>query len=240
MKISLCPFVWIGLLVIISGCKPSSKYSDESIYPIPDLVKINQTELESSLMVKDNQIKPFVDEFFTEVDNYSTTPTHKDIYYKFKDLSNEPGNVLGQCQMFINANILYISQNFWSTASEWDKRSLIFHELGHCALGRAHRTLYWQGTSSSYDYGIVPAWTDANRYLPDGITLNPNYRGDWPLSIMHRSIVRAAKFQPEYQYYVRELMTEGLFSYEGGFSDSYLQSDNCNARFELDGAVHFY
>lgn len=200
----------------------------------------NQQELNGNLKVQDPSIEVYVNEFNSYVSTYGSSVLNKGIYYNFSDLSTLPGHVLGECVSYKNDNIVLIDPTFWATATNWDRRSVVFHELGHCILGRGHRTLYFQGPTLYYDGGYKPAWPLVNRYLDDGITLNPNYRGDWPLSLMHRSIVRQARFQLEESYYLTELFTEvGTALVDISFENSYLKNDECTSRYGLDGNIHY-
>lgn len=48
-------------------------------------------------------------------------------------------HVLGQCSYSTdNPKKLTIDQPFWSSASDLFKEFVVFHELGHCYLGRLH------------------------------------------------------------------------------------------------------
>lgn len=238
MKIT---FIFTFICIAIASCKPSDKYSTDTLYPIPNYPTTpNMNEISNELKVQDSSIQPFVDEFNSYIQTYGTTKLNKGIYYTFDDLSSLPGHILGKCTPYKNDNIVTIDSTFWASASEWDKRSVIFHELGHCELGRGHRTLYFEGPNLYYDGGYKPAWPIVSHYLSDGITVNPNYRGDWPLSLMHRAIVRQAKFQTESSYYITELFTDDRVSFvDTSFEDAYLKSD-CHARYELDGNIHYY
>lgn len=199
-----------------------------------------QQELGTNLKVQDQSIEVYVNEFNSYVSSYGTTVINKGIYYNFGDLSSLPGHVLGKCVSYKNDNIVFIDPTFWASASDWDRRSVVFHELGHCILGRSHRTFYYQGPTLHYDGGYKPAWPLVGKYLSDGQTLNPNYRGDWPISLMHRSVVRQARFQVEESYYLTELFAETDTGPSAvSFEDSYLRSDKCTSRFGLDGNIHF-
>lgn len=47
--------------------------------------------------------------------------------------------VLGQCHYSEQApNIVEIDQQFWNRATDLEKEYVVFHELGHCVLGRNH------------------------------------------------------------------------------------------------------
>ena len=48
-------------------------------------------------------------------------------------------NVIGQCGHTENEpNVVIVDKFYWDNASDLDREFLIFHELGHCALGRGH------------------------------------------------------------------------------------------------------
>jgi len=47
---------------------------------------------------------------------------------------------VGQCWTGPTTPIITIEPNYWGTVSELQKKEIIWHELGHCVLGRAHRT----------------------------------------------------------------------------------------------------
>lgn len=54
-------------------------------------------------------------------------------------MDGKPGDLsddaIGFCQPPLRLMVL---KSFWSTASEMEKMSLMYHELGHCALGLDH------------------------------------------------------------------------------------------------------
>lgn len=47
--------------------------------------------------------------------------------------------VLGQCHYSEQApNIVEVDNAFWASATDLEKEYVVFHELGHCVLGRNH------------------------------------------------------------------------------------------------------
>lgn len=49
------------------------------------------------------------------------------------------GEVLGQCERYSDGSkVIVLDQSNWDEASEIEKEFLLFHELGHCVLGREH------------------------------------------------------------------------------------------------------
>jgi len=48
-------------------------------------------------------------------------------------------NWVGQCNHNVNTpNHLIINSNFWNSANELRREKIVFHELGHCFLGKGH------------------------------------------------------------------------------------------------------
>ncbi len=52
------------------------------------------------------------------------------------DISNY--KIRGQCSNSDNSRRVTIDKSYWNKASESEKEFLVFHELGHCYLGRVH------------------------------------------------------------------------------------------------------
>ena len=220
-------------LIVIVGCKqPSSGGFD---YPYRELPATPTfSNIAASDSIQDPSIDPFIQEHENNKANYSVQGSDKITYYKF-DISMD-AKILGQCVSYADANLIKINPVFWATASVWDKRAVVLHELGHCDLGRGHRSYYWVGPRAIYDGGIKPNWGSSTRFLSDGVTPNPNYRGEWPISLMHSSVVRQSRFSVESNYYIFELYHQGLQE-DPGFGGN-LESD-CVAHYGLDGHVHF-
>ena len=87
----------------------------------------------------DERLSPYFDRFEQEAQIRGFDP----------DLSSEnieafiqnifPGTVAGQCQRNDDRpSQIIIDENVWNSSSDTEKEFLIFHELGHCILGRVH------------------------------------------------------------------------------------------------------
>lgn len=60
----------------------------------------------------------------------------------------DEGNVIGRCQYGRYAgNHVTIDQTFWNRSGQLGREMVVFHELGHCYLGRAHREDRFQSGS---------------------------------------------------------------------------------------------
>lgn len=61
--------------------------------------------------------------------------------------------IAGQCQtFFLGINTIVIDRTGWEQASSDAQRVLIYHELGHCVLGRVHDTTMVVDPGGSGDF----------------------------------------------------------------------------------------
>jgi transcription initiation factor TFIIIB Brf1 subunit/transcription initiation factor TFIIB len=123
-------------------------------------------------------------------------------FHDYKDGSS----VVGTCHLLVKNKEIDISKQWWDFhPSTLERQELIFHELGHCVLGRSHTEA---PTSSS---GFV-SWVEKFLFklgifkeknkLPDGC----------PSSFMHPYTLRENCVSKHYLYYLDELFTS--ISYE--------------------------
>lgn len=118
---------YIGSIFLFTNCKPTELNNPTEYIIAPEL-------------------KKYVDKFFLEATNrginipqenlivaINSTATFSDICGKCTQNSKYP-----TLQRTVEINIE--SQPCWKTISENDREALVFHELGHCLLGRiAHK-----------------------------------------------------------------------------------------------------
>jgi hypothetical protein len=100
-----------------------------------------------------------------------------DIPIQFGDTENE--NYRGVCQTFTDGTQqIVIKKSWWDAQSEAYRESLIFHELGHCRLGRDHDNAVVEVSSNQYktsmmnEYIVTPAHYNAHKsaYLDELFT----------------------------------------------------------------------
>ena len=61
---------------------------------------------------------------------------HEQISAKFSEIE---GDAVGQCLTFDQGSReIVIDTEFWQSSNTISREFLVFHELGHCVLGRAH------------------------------------------------------------------------------------------------------
>jgi hypothetical protein len=81
---------------------------------------------------RDDAIAPYVEEFSQDATFYNRTCTRvRDIILS----DNVKAGIAGYCQPRF---AVVLSRTFWATADEWERRTLVYHELGHCALDLDH------------------------------------------------------------------------------------------------------
>lgn len=192
------------ILFLLVGCGVKMESEGDSFHSTPTFPGYIPYNLED-IPTNDADIMVFANELYSIIEDEDVQLDTKTVHFTLGDLSDQGPKVLGQCRIYDNVNVIIISDTFWATAADWKKRNVVYHEMGHCVLGRmTHRTLYYNGPGV-YDGGIVPAWPLVSRYLPDS-SLNPDYRSDWPLSMMGTKTLTEDQFTKEFDYYVFELI----------------------------------
>jgi hypothetical protein len=54
----------------------------------------------------------------------------------------ETRGTLGQCKSYSDGSqTVVIDDNYWQRADDYEKEYIVFHELGHCVLGRDHNNV---------------------------------------------------------------------------------------------------
>ena len=91
----------------------------------------------TSVYTVDQSIAPFVNEFYSEAASRGIFFPQDSLIVKFNQ--DMPDNKLGEC--FFGGSLppkVEVNPKFWSTASYWNKRELVFHELTHCLTEIKH------------------------------------------------------------------------------------------------------
>ena len=166
-------------------------------------------------------LKPYVVDFINESDNYVTEADIKDLTVGFKKYDMTGDYPLGVCWYLPNGNEITINEDWWNNkyTKEINRKSVMFHELGHCILYRPHsspidggsgfvayieRFLFWIGF-----------WADKG-YLKD----------DCPISLMHPRSLSAYCLNKHWEYYRLELFHN---SYKSRYINNlYTPADNHN------------
>ncbi len=88
------------------------------------------------------EFAPFVNRFVADgiiqgldVTSWMTNPK---LTIEFGNLSENEGRTVGLCALGLINRDIRIDANYWVTLDEAGKEVLLYHELGHCVLTRAH------------------------------------------------------------------------------------------------------
>ena len=84
----------------------------------------------------DTDLEPFLDRFITEVNNYSYSLNQNFDLVFDKTLKGGIPAVLGHCDNGATP-VVRINPYTWVQLSDTKKEILIFHELGHCLMGKS-------------------------------------------------------------------------------------------------------
>ena len=89
----------------------------------------------SNSELNNSEFQPYVDTFLAEANIRGYDIDLNSISFYLADIENE--NVGGLCNQ--RKEEIIIDKDGWESLTEINKELLIFHELGHCILGRDHR-----------------------------------------------------------------------------------------------------
>lgn len=86
------------------------------------------------------EFKDYVDMFKRDAAIYGNGVRIDDLIIRFADISqkNEDRTTLGQCLYGDITPTVEIDPTYWGLMSETGRMLLMYHELGHCVLGRGH------------------------------------------------------------------------------------------------------
>ena len=82
----------------------------------------------------DVAFSPYLATFVLDARHYNVSCIYTDVMQFESDMKEEWAGYCTPIQK------IAINTSFWKYASETERRTLIYHELGHCALGLDHRT----------------------------------------------------------------------------------------------------
>ena len=103
-----------------------------SVLTMSNCTKQSDNEIESELQLH-------FDTFVNEAESHDM-----DISLDYIDIGAYLANIeqrgtLGQCKSYSDGSKkVIIDQPFWDNASDLEREYVVFHELGHCILGRDH------------------------------------------------------------------------------------------------------
>lgn len=83
------------------------------------------------------ELQPYVDLFILEGEKRGFHMTVDNLIMQI-NASFSDTETLGTCEIFINPTIVIQSNFFYNWGTPINKEQVVFHEFGHCLLGRGH------------------------------------------------------------------------------------------------------
>lgn len=112
---------YLWLLTVMYGCGDRSINVDPIDHQDPPFK-----------MTFEERLKPYVSKFESEMGTNA-----QDVSTEFKEIND--GQAVGQCWEFnTGEKKILIDPRYWDVATECEREELMYHELGHCALGLDH------------------------------------------------------------------------------------------------------
>lgn len=126
LTILLTYLIFVG----IAGCgSPQKSYPD----PAPGI--------DPRLQEYVDRFEEYAYQFYGDI-NFRMPPMDIDLGSTEALKSDTPGHVtVGWCRRGFGKHKIMISEDHWKRYSESSREMLMFHELGHCVLGRGHRDI---------------------------------------------------------------------------------------------------
>ncbi len=82
-------------------------------------------------------VEPYHERFRTLGQTFGAVFVARSVSFSFRNFS---GSTVGMCQFSSNGkNKVQLSTSDWKNGSDTFREMLMFHELGHCLLGRGHK-----------------------------------------------------------------------------------------------------
>lgn len=87
----------------------------------------------------EGDLQAYFDDFVDEANAHGVHITLDNIDIGGYIENIETQGTLGQCKSYSNGSKeIVIDQPYWNQASDMEREYIVFHELGHCLLGREH------------------------------------------------------------------------------------------------------
>lgn len=103
---------------------------------------------------------------FEQDSNDQGTPHHVSLSIQFGEVDQSKADVVGTCYRYpLGAgNHINIDKVRWDRMSADDQKMVVYHELGHCILGRDHRN-----DMVTYDYTYTVPVSIMNEHAINGL-----------------------------------------------------------------------
>lgn len=87
------------------------------------------------------EFQRYVDQFKLDHETVLGSSVSFDVPINFESLTKS--NTTAECRTYPNGTKeIYVSKTAWESLDAYDRMGMIYHELGHCVLGRDHDNEY--------------------------------------------------------------------------------------------------
>lgn len=146
----------------------------------------------------DIKLQSYVDDFIKSSDGLLNKQDLEDITMGFRKYP-EDSTIIGTCWYMMQCNEIDINEEWFNNLyiTELERRSVIYHELGHCVLGRGHTSPPVVSSFLSWLewFAFKIGWYTPRGYLKD----------DCPVSLMHPYNLGYKCLKIHWKYYIQEL-----------------------------------
>lgn len=85
------------------------------------------------------ELAPYVNDYYNIVHKFCPDKQEKETnFYIISFVDSMSDYNIGVCYHQINGYQIEINRKFWLTASNLDRRQLLYHELAHCVINKPH------------------------------------------------------------------------------------------------------
>jgi hypothetical protein len=162
----------LSVAILLSSCGKELTDLSDATSGLSEISGFLPTDLRN-----DPELTPYINEFVSLAGAYGKSGiSASQVYLQFGNTAPQGVSVIGVCERSSRYRRVTINATFFNapTTDEDTRKSLIFHELGHCLNNRKHRIDQYLGNP-----------------VIAGLELG------WPLSIMNPTIVKSARYAPD-------------------------------------------
>ena len=113
----------------------------------------------------------YVKTFEQDLARFGCPQKIENISVSLQDLGRVDGSIIGLCLRGLFNRSVSIDRGAWLGASDEERKGLIYHELGHCVLGRGHEdgefVLTRRAKSLMNSFAVTRWQFDEDYYLED-------------------------------------------------------------------------
>lgn len=115
--------IYILFLLLFSSCGMASEYVAPAAAPLPYI---------------ENTFVPYYETFLTQADKHHRVVDVTGLTIRTVPTIPNLGTIVVRAYCYQKSRRVDVAATYWNTANDTCRQELIYHELGHCVLGRDH------------------------------------------------------------------------------------------------------